>query len=337
MFCFRYGVYCFVFGSYLRFRFRWLRSARCSVYCVYGVARWVVGGFVALFLLGQFMCMEVLLRMKKYLILIVICFLLRGGVVYAEELPYENTHLTNNRFEATVSMKPYRIIYRDDVSYKIIKPTKKELKQAKQLYKKIIRTKGKKSITVSTKKYKNLTRLMGIIKTNYFYYSDLDCSQVASYNYYRYKIKGSDIQHCFKQNKMTKSKYKGIIKELGINKNTTEHDAVLLINNYIVNFMKYNYNSSKDIEVYGADVTLYTGVGVCADYANMFYNLAIICGLKCGVVIDEEMNHAYNIVYIGGKPTYIDVCWNDTPCGNVYIFLTKEELLKSHGITRIEW
>lgn len=52
------------------------------------------------------MCMEVLLRMKKYLILVAICVLLRGGSVYAEEVPYENCHLTNNRFENMVTTKP---------------------------------------------------------------------------------------------------------------------------------------------------------------------------------------------------------------------------------------
>lgn len=269
-----------------------------------------------------------------------ICVLLRGGSVYAEELPYENCHLTNNRFENTVSMKPIGYLYKDDVSNKVFKPTKKELKQAKKIYKQMVKLKSNKYMTVSSKKYKNITRLMGIINHDYFTFVNLECSVNASYKYYKYKIYGKDVKKCLKYNKIVKDKYSSIMKELrslGINKNTTEHDAVLIINNYIVNFLKYDYNSSKDIKLYQDHAYLFSEVGVCADYATMFYYLSNMCGLKSGIVSDNNMNHAYNAVYVGGKISYLDACWNDTDCGNQYIFLTREKLLKSHKISKIDW
>ena len=276
--------------------------------------------------------------MKKCLILIAMCVLLMGSSVYAKELPYENCNLTNNRFENTISMERENILYLDDVSQKAIKPTKKELKQAKSLYKKISKMKKRDTLVLTNKEYKNITRLMGIINTEYFYYVDLDCTFSANTRgIEKYELKGYKVQKNIRLNKEVGAEYQRILKDIGLNKNTTEHDAELLINNYIKDMIEYDFNSDEELEEYGGgNISLYTKKGICDDYSMLFYYLANGCGLKCGKVIDYDMKHAYNIVYVGGKPTYVDVCWNDT-VGNEYIFLTEEEILKSHGIDKIIW
>lgn len=274
--------------------------------------------------------------MRKYIFTILLLVLLSGNFAKAEELPYENYNLTNSRFENTVSMERNTPIYRDDITNKVFKPTKKELKQAEKLYKKLTRVKKGKKITITSKEYKNLTRLMGIINEKYFHYVSLSGTVMVD-KYYIYEIYGSTVKQQIQYNTDIEKRYQNIIKELGINKNTTEHDAILLINNYIMDYVKYDFNSDEDVERYQDHAILYTKISICGNYADMFYELANICGLKCGVVIDDNMKHAYNIVYVGGKPTYIDVCWNDCLHENIYIFMTKEEILKSHGITRIRW
>ena len=56
---------------------------------------------------------------------------------------------------------------------------------------------------------------------------------------------------------------------------------------------------------------------VCQGYAEAYMFLLQKIGIECSVVSSEALNHAWNIVYINGKPYHVDVTWDD-PTGDIY-------------------
>ena len=279
-----------------------------------------------------------LLRKSWVIVALIYLVLSMGSLSNAKgiTIPYENSHLTNNKFENTISMKSSTPSYYNDVTSKAIKPTKKELKQADKLYKKLLKVKKNKKCVISSSGYKNIDRLMGIIDKKYFCYYSLEGSvESVSDGKIKYIIKGNDVKKCVKLNKKLKKDYGELIKKIGLSNETTEHDAVLLINDYLVKYLEYGNSLVGSSEEHIDPI--YSRIGICQDYANMFYLISNRVGLKSGIVYDNVLNHAYNVVYIGGKKFYIDACWNDAYGYNMYIFMSKSEVLKSHHISKIVW
>ncbi len=52
-------------------------------------------------------------------------------------------------------------------------------------------------------------------------------------------------------------------------------------------------------------------VAVCQGYAVAYHMLLKACGIESYVVDSAQLNHAWNIVYINGRPYHVDVTWDD--------------------------
>ncbi len=89
-----------------------------------------------------------------------------------------------------------------------------------------------------------------------------------------------------------------------------EHKALLLHDRLCVYNEYPFYTDITDIEhtAYGA---LANGSSVCQGYAMAYMYLLNRAGIKNHYVSSEKLNHAWNIVYIDGKPYHVDVTFDD--------------------------
>lgn len=270
----------------------------------------------------------------KFLIFLSIICLIKIEYVGATDMNYGCTY---NSFETTCTMK-VETSYYDYTENKRFTPTKEIIRDSDKLYKYILKRvqKNDKYIKIKRGKYKNLSKVIATMEKRYFRYSSItgvgetDCKGIT-YVIYNSKT----IRRCIKENKYNRKLVLDIINKLGINKTTTEHDACVLFNNYLVLTSTYDYslrNVSDSLEL------LRKHKGVCEDYATVFMYLCNEVGIKCGVVHDFKLNHAYNIVKIAGKSWYFDITWNSPSDTDKYIFMREDELSScKHKVDAIFW
>lgn len=99
----------------------------------------------------------------------------------------------------------------------------------------------------------------------------------------------------------------------GIENNTSlsdEYKALLLHDRLCVHNAYPFYTDITDVEhtAYGA---LANGSSVCQGYAMAYMYLLNRVGIKNYYVSSDELNHAWNIVYIDGVPYHVDVTFDD--------------------------
>lgn len=61
---------------------------------------------------------------------------------------------------------------------------------------------------------------------------------------------------------------------------------------------------------------LVRGTAVCRGYAEAYQDLLLRAGIPCRYVSSKEMDHAWNLVQIGGNWYHVDVTWDD-PISNI--------------------
>ena len=96
----------------------------------------------------------------------------------------------------------------------------------------------------------------------------------------------------------------------------SDYEKTLAIHDWICKNVSYEQaDDTSDQDIYGA---LVNRKALCAGYAEAFSYLLGKVGVKSSVVsgdaIDKNGNrisHAWNIVYINGKPYYFDITWDD--------------------------
>lgn len=99
------------------------------------------------------------------------------------------------------------------------------------------------------------------------------------------------------------------------------HDYLILNNIYDETLEK---NTGYDLLVHGTTV--------CAGYAELYTQILNKAGVPCITVTSEEMEHAWNLVQLGGNWYHVDLTWDDpTPdyFGHVehtFFLLTDEEI-----------
>ena len=57
--------------------------------------------------------------------------------------------------------------------------------------------------------------------------------------------------------------------------------------------------------------TLVRRTSVCEGYARAYMDLLNRVGVPCKYVVSEPMNHAWNVVYVGGNWLHVDATWDD--------------------------
>lgn len=101
----------------------------------------------------------------------------------------------------------------------------------------------------------------------------------------------------------------------------SEYEKEKVLHDYIVNHCAYDYKNLQNNSVPATSFTQYgvlvLGKGVCQGYADAMYRLCREAGLECRVVIGKAndsgnwVNHAWNIIKIGGQYYQLDVTWDD--------------------------
>lgn len=82
------------------------------------------------------------------------------------------------------------------------------------------------------------------------------------------------------------------------------HDALALRCEYDLN----DINNEDRYTPYGA---LVGGRAACQGYAEAYAYLLMQLGIPCGLCKSDLMNHAWNIVEVGGREYHVDVTWDD--------------------------
>ena len=103
----------------------------------------------------------------------------------------------------------------------------------------------------------------------------------------------------------------------GIEGNTalTDVEKALLLHDRLAVWTEYNYSAylageltSPDYNIYGV---LVNQKGVCQGYAMAYTYLLNRVGIYNEYVSSTMLYHAWNLVYIDGKPYHVDVTWDD--------------------------
>ena len=107
----------------------------------------------------------------------------------------------------------------------------------------------------------------------------------------------------------------------------TEKDAIIAINNYVCDLITYELSQG---DFY---LALQTGKGNCRTYACIFKMMCNQVGIECDYIegYANGGGHAWNRVYIGGVPYWVDACWNDG--GNQY--LLSADLWENHSASTV--
>ncbi|MBQ9552853.1 MAG: InlB B-repeat-containing protein [Clostridia bacterium] len=93
----------------------------------------------------------------------------------------------------------------------------------------------------------------------------------------------------------------------------TELEKALLLHDRIITWTEYGYcgDSSAESPCYTAAGPLLLHEGVCDGYTRLYGYLLSKVGITNQYVDSVELNHAWNLVQIGGEWYHVDVTWDD--------------------------
>lgn len=236
-----------------------------------------------------------------------------------------------------VTFKRFKGYYKDDIDYYYFTPSASQKKRAGKMLKQIKGLKKNKKFKVTSKQCKDITNLFGILNIDYLYYTGIDMSQECNdKGVVSYTIKGKNAKEWVKRNKIIAKKYKEVEKEIGLVKGMNSFDAARRIHDYICEHMEYGQDTKKNKKLYEESSSLFSGVGVCMDYSECFYQMCRDCGIECYKVIDYNMYHSFNMVIINDVDYYVDVTWDDALGVVDYFMVDREQIEKDHVISKVE-
>lgn len=95
----------------------------------------------------------------------------------------------------------------------------------------------------------------------------------------------------------------------------TEVEKALLIHDRLAVHCEYAYDELLSGSLLPENYTIYGALvgrrAVCQGYAEAYAFLLDMVGIESYICESDALNHAWNIVYIGGKPFHVDVTWDD--------------------------
>ena len=105
------------------------------------------------------------------------------------------------------------------------------------------------------------------------------------------------------------------VSDIKDNSGLTDVEKALILHDRLATYCEYdfdNYNNNTLPRVsYTAYGILGLGTGVCMGYTLAYDYLLEQVGIKSDYCSSEELNHAWNIVYINNIPYHVDVTWDD--------------------------
>ncbi|MBE6649412.1 MAG: hypothetical protein E7614_07845 [Ruminococcaceae bacterium] len=107
------------------------------------------------------------------------------------------------------------------------------------------------------------------------------------------------------------SAMKNILLGIEGNDSLSDVEKLLLIHDRLAVLCQYDYTFSN----YDAYDALVYKTSVCQGYAEAYSLLLDKVGIKNELCSSSQLNHAWNIVYLDGKPYHVDVTWDDPSWG----------------------
>jgi len=149
-------------------------------------------------------------------------------------------------------------------------------------------------------------------------------------------------------------RYENALAEIlsGVPVDGDDFDKLVYLHDYLVRHYAYDYAGMQQEKQTGTPVAvrdaytfLQTGTGVCQAYMLTLIALCEAVEIPCLPVISDEMEHAWNLVQLGGAWYHVDVTWDDAggadapvyPSFNGYqYFLLSDEALFRAG-REVKW
>lgn len=194
-----------------------------------------------------------------------------------------------------------------------------------------IRRQSPRKVVIETNKFTNEKQIdaaIAILEAKYFTYYDLIYSEeVGKGGFKRVEINTSKAYRQYLKSKQIQDRIDNILfKQLDINRNTTEYEAVYKINDWMYNNIEFDYSCKNTTFI---DI-LNTGKGLCCAYTDLFKILSNRVGIECYSVASDKMSHAWNIVVVDGVRYQIDTTWNGCGWYDKWFLLSDKEMFKDH-------
>ncbi len=127
-----------------------------------------------------------------------------------------------------------------------------------------------------------------------------------------------------------------LLKNIKGNQNLTDVEKVLLLHDRLALLCEYDYDSYLAGTIpessYNAYGVLVLKDAVCKGYALAYDYLLEQVGIESDYCSSDDINHAWNIVYINNKPYHVDVTWDDPTWDTSGRVLHKNFLRSTNGI-----
>ena len=95
------------------------------------------------------------------------------------------------------------------------------------------------------------------------------------------------------------------------NSKLTDEQKALVLHDRLALWNQYGYGENSMDEAYSMYGALGNRVSVCQGYAMAYMYLLDFAGIENYYCSSEQLNHAWNLVYIDGNPYHVDVTWDD--------------------------
>ena len=92
-----------------------------------------------------------------------------------------------------------------------------------------------------------------------------------------------------------------------------EYDQAVWMHDWLI----YHADYDETLTVHEPEGVPLHGTGVCESYATAFQLLLNSLNIPCEIITSEEMEHAWNLVYLEGNWCHIDVTWDDPAGGGM--------------------
>lgn len=127
-----------------------------------------------------------------------------------------------------------------------------------------------------------------------------------------YKYSASDYNAIYTKCQQSAAK---ILKGIKGNSSLSDVEKALLIHDRLALYCEYDYKNLQSNTLPYSSYNIYgilgLGIGVCQGYAEAYDFLLEKVGIESYICSSSALNHAWNIVYIYGKPYHVDVTWDD--------------------------
>lgn len=156
--------------------------------------------------------------------------------------------------------------------------------------------------------------LFNVNYIGYTYWTNTGKMATLKFTYSSFSDTVSEYSNC--KQKMISSGAK-LLKGIQGNSNLSVEQKLLLLHDRLAVLNEYGYSdTATTIESHTAYGALVNGIAVCQGYAMAYMYLLDRLGIENYYCSSEDLNHAWNIVYVDGVAYHVDVTWDDIGWSN---------------------